>query len=500
MNPRATGILLLCAAALGAFVWFYEIEGEADRKAGEEAEKRLFSGFDAESIDWVELAAGDGPRVRAQRGEYGWEIVAPITFPGDATAWDGVASTLALVTSETSFDDPQPAAVYGLGESADEIRFGVGSDEHALRLGGSAPMGGNVYAAVVGAGPVHTIASWRATSLRKDSDALRDKSVLDFEVGTVAKFEAEWPGVALTLERDGNAWRMTSPIEGPADTEAVNDLLSDLAFMRADGFNDGPVSDAEVGLDPPAYRATLSLAPYSEESGLAGTPPPVLEIAVGDAIDDGSIHVRSAPASLYRVAAARLDDLPRNLSAYRYKQLADFDAASANRIELVMRGDDGAAVEIVATRGDEGWSSAPEALDPEKLAALVRELSGLTADQILAERVGPEELAGLELLDPPASFTVRAAEGEEPLAQVRLGAQQGSEGILAQSGENPQIFRLALELAEQLPVSLEALRNHFLESDEPEEIDPPADASAGPNVDFDPEALKALLEGAGDGS
>ena len=31
MNPRTTGILLLVTAALGAFVYFYEIGGEEQR-------------------------------------------------------------------------------------------------------------------------------------------------------------------------------------------------------------------------------------------------------------------------------------------------------------------------------------------------------------------------------------------------------------------------------------------------------------------------------------
>ena len=37
MNPRTTWILAFVAAALGAFIWLYEIRGEADRKLEEEA-------------------------------------------------------------------------------------------------------------------------------------------------------------------------------------------------------------------------------------------------------------------------------------------------------------------------------------------------------------------------------------------------------------------------------------------------------------------------------
>ena len=146
-------------------------------------------------------------------------------------------------------------------------------------------------------------------------------------------------------------------------------------------------------------------------------------------------------------------------------------------MDLVFRSEDGAPVGIRATRGDESWNSEPEQMDPEKLVLLLRALDGLTADTILAERVGPDELEALGLAPPVAAFLVRGT-SDVPLAEVRLGALHGSKGIVAQSGENPQIFRLGLELAEHLPVSLEAFRNRFLVVEETaaEEPDPEFDA------------------------
>ena len=64
---------------------------------------------------------------------------------------------------------------------------------------------------------------------------------------------------------------------------------------------------------------------------------------------------------------------------------------------------------------------------------------------------------------------------------------------VAQAGENPQVFRLPIALSEHLPLSLEALRNRFLASDEAETEVAPEDDS-GLEFDFDPETLDALLE------
>lgn len=504
MNPRSTAILLLLAAALGAFVWFYEIEGEAGRKAAEDAEKRLFTGLEADDVQWVEMTSTDGVAVRAERSEGSWELVAPLRFPGEATAWDGIAAALTATTHEDTFDDPQPASVYGLGDGAEELRFGTASGDHSLRLGSDAPMGGRTYAAVGGDERVHTVASWRAGSLRKDLVSLRDKRLLDFEAGNVTRIVAEWPDARVVLVRDADAegaWRVESPIAGPADGQVVADLLSDLAFLRADGFEDAPPDDAAAGLAPPAYAVELRV---EDEAGDDAEPTiRTLRFALGDAVDEGQRFARAGQPSLYRVAASRLDDLPRAVSAYRFKQLADFDAADAKALDLVFRAEDGSPVTITATRGDGGWASEPEALAPGKLSRLVSELSGLTADAILAERVGPEEQAGLGLSPPVAAFTVRGGEGEAALAEVRLGTLQGGDGVVAQSGENPQLFRLPIDVSEFIPLNLEAMRNHFLDdaSDEEEEITLPDDDALegeGPAFDFDPAELEALLEAGGD--
>ena len=111
-------------------------------------------------------------------------------------------------------------------------------------------------------------------------------------------------------------------------------------------------------------------------------------------------------------------------------------------------------------------------MDSAKLARLVAELDGLTAEAILAEQVGPDELEGLGLAPPEAAFVVRDADGTV-LADVRLGRFQGSAGMVAQAGGNPQLFRLGAAAAEHVPVNLDAFRNRFLGV---EEADPELDA------------------------
>jgi hypothetical protein len=255
----------------------------------------------------------------------------------------------------------------------------------------------------------------------------------------------------------------------------VRDLLSDLAFLRASGFEDEPPPDAETGLDRPAFAVELELASVTPvEEG--GGEPRRLAFAVGSEVVDAARLVRAAQPSLYRIPPERLDDFPREVIDYRFKQLAEFEVRDAERIELGFSSQEGETQVVTLTRHEDAWHSAPEPMAPDKITGLVEALSRLEANDILAERVGPEELRELEL--DPANVTLLVygkGEGEQEvrLAEVRLGVLRGSQGIVAQTGENPALFQLAIDLAEHIPVSFEAFRNRFLFEEEEEALEAP---------------------------
>ena len=80
MNPRNTMILALVVAALGAFLYFYEIRGQEERADAAEAAKRLFQGISTEEIDAIVLVSSGGESVRLERSEEGWRITEPVHF------------------------------------------------------------------------------------------------------------------------------------------------------------------------------------------------------------------------------------------------------------------------------------------------------------------------------------------------------------------------------------------------------------------------------------
>jgi hypothetical protein len=358
VNPRTTGLLLLVALALGAFVWFYEIQGEAGRKQAAAREQRLFPGLEASGIDSIELRTREGGQARLERSADGFRLVEPLAFPADSFAADGLASNLAGLEHEAVLEDPQPLAEYGLAEGARVVRFTAGEQIHELRLGDDTPVGGHAYASVEGRPEVFTVPRFAAQSFDKSLSDLRERRILDFDTASVRRVELSWPGQQVVLERvppgagaealaeadeaaldeaeDGGVWRLLEPVEGPADDATVDQLLSDLAFLRAEGFVDDPPDAAAAGLDPPAFAATLS-GPAPVEGAEATR----VHIEIGGLHEGDQRLVRAAQPSLYTIPAERLEDLPRKLGTYRDRRLARFPAAEAGQVDLLLPADSG---------------------------------------------------------------------------------------------------------------------------------------------------------------
>jgi uncharacterized protein DUF4340 len=514
MNPRTTGLLLLAALGLGAFLWFYEIGGEAGRLEAEQANKRLFPHVEANDVTWIALRTSDGADARFELHDGKWRIVAPLAFPADP-AVGRMAEALATVTSEATYESPQPDAEYGLADEAKVVRFG-GADgvEHVLRIGKNTPVGANVYVRADGGAPVHTVANYRTAALTRTLADLRDKQIASFDPSAIHGVEASWPGarVALTREAKPDApkakpegeeaakaaddWQMTEPLATRGDGEAMDVLLSTVSFLRADGFVDAPTPAQRALFTPPDYEVTLRGA------GAQAAP---ITVAISRPDQGDKRLVRAAGDVLYQIPAARISDFPRKVAAYRERHVAAFAATDAKQVDFFFHAQGGDPVAIRAEHTDAGWSSTPEPFAPEQLASVVSELSRLDADDILAESMSEKELEKVGLSPPNTIITVlgpapsapagekkddaktetKGEEGGEPLppaaprlAEVHLG-QVTPEGVVARAAGSSIVYRLAHDTAERLPVNLEAFESHFRA---PPPAPAPAEAPGVPGI------------------
>lgn len=469
MNPRSPLLLLLVVALLGAVIWFWEVRGRPLREEAEAAAKLIYPDVASEDIRRIELTTSDGHNAVLEFDE-GWKLTQPLAFPADEGAAAAMADSLAQLASEAVIEDPQDPAVYGLGEGASVVRFQDDTGQtRELWIGAKTPVGQDQYVTTGAGQPVYTVRSHHVSGFERRLDELRDRRVARFQRSQVTGIQAAWPGGGVTLEKRDGGWRVVQPLSSDADPRTVEDLLSTVSFLRADGFDDAPGDADEASLEIPAYELTLRLEPDGAE-------PQEVHIVIGGTLPGGERLVRGAETSLYRIRSNQLKDFPRKLASYRFRTLAQFVPTDARRVEMVFAGPEGEGpVTITARHGDDGWTTSPEPMASGKVARLVAELAGLRADDILADTLGPDERAAVGLNPPAAILRVFGGpeDSEKRLAEVRLGHVDSERGIPALGDRSEVVYLLSYDEAEFVPVSLEAFRNRFLSKAEDEEAEPP---------------------------
>lgn len=111
------------------------------------------------------------------------------------------------------------------------------------------------------------------------------RRVLGPEASNIQKLSISGPALTqpLRLERDGDTWNLTSPVQWPANPHAVSRIVNDLQFLEhetsfavADLAQNGQ-SLADYGLEQPALSVTFSAASLVGEA----SPPAPVTLAVG---------------------------------------------------------------------------------------------------------------------------------------------------------------------------------------------------------------------------
>ena len=286
MNPKSTFILFVVAAALGSFVYFYEIAGEDERLAADEAQKRVVVGVEPDDVETIALTTTDGVAVATRRIDGGWQVVEPLEYPADPFVLDAMAAAIAQMGGATPIEDAQALEVYGLDALEREVRFRTGAGERALRIGDTTPLGAKSYVTLVDSESVFTVPSTGVRAFAKSFDDIREKKLLDFDREAVEHIAVDWPDGGVVIQRSDSGerrWHMVQPVAGPADDETVAKLLSTLAFLRADGFVDDPPSDEVAGLARPMFSVRLT----GSAAG-AAVEPFEATLAIGSRSQDGA--------------------------------------------------------------------------------------------------------------------------------------------------------------------------------------------------------------------
>ena len=230
--------------------------------------------IDRDKLDALEFTAGDKTsRFAKPAGE--WQIAAPVQARADFSAIEGIVSRLTGLQMKSVVDAPDAdGKKYALDKPAATIKFGSGSSQAALVVGGPAGEG-TVYARDLSRPAIVTIESSVLDELKKDPSEYRQKDLFDARGFNATRLEIVRAGQTYAFEKtkvknkegqDEEKWRQLTPQARELDQPAFDTLLSALTGIRATGFVDAA---AAKGLSTPELSATIKFDEGKKEEKVA---------------------------------------------------------------------------------------------------------------------------------------------------------------------------------------------------------------------------------------
>jgi Domain of unknown function (DUF4340) len=329
---RSTILLVVVLGGLFAYIYFVTWKKPASTDLDTKQEK-VFAALQADKIDEIRVksASGDTTTLKKTAGE--WQLAAPVAARADEAIMSGITSNLASTTiTRVVEDNASDLKEYGLAEPRIDVGFKAAGDKdyRHLLIGEKSPTGADLFAKRGDDKRVFLISAAQETTFNRATFDLRDKTLLRFDRDKVDGIEVAAGGKPLQMAKEGGEWKITKPLQARADFGMVEGLVSRLQALQMKSIVAAEASAADLkkyGFDKPDASVNVSLGSARAT------------LLIGGKGDDNAVYVRDASKpAVMTVESAFADDLKKNADEYRRKDIFEFRAFNATRLEITRNG------------------------------------------------------------------------------------------------------------------------------------------------------------------
>lgn len=455
MNGRSTFLLVLAALFLGG--WIYLTERQADSTVVIGGDSVRFRRIDPREVLSIEILRSN-TAIRLDRTNSVWWLRAPITYPAQSAAVDGLLETLGSLVPRTHIGaselaaQPGALAAFGL-ENSDTVTIRSRSSMSILRLGGLTALGNQVYFQQVGEEGVYTADASLLAALPATPDAWRDRRLLAGEGEGFDRVEVLGPTVFEAERSTNGSWTLLRPLSARANADQIHRLLLEAGGLSVSAFvtDSASVASEDFGLARPA--AQLVLKKGTNE---------LVRLQVGGVPTNapGEVFVRRlGPGNIVRVTNSLVDLLRQPLAAYRDRRLLP-SVAGMTRLEI------GSGTNRFALdREGTNWVvSAPRRFpaDSTWVRETLRRVIGLQIESFPNDLVTDAARYGLDQPTRTYAFSVVGTAGApgRSIATLEFGAP-AAEGrrVYVRRTDEPGVYEVPMADFTLLPVSAGQFRD-----------------------------------------
>ena len=408
-------VLVVMLTGLGAYVYF--VESKKPQGAEANLGPKIFS-VKADAIEEITVKSGTGDRTTLKKVNGAWQITGPVAAPADQAEVSGIVSNIATVDNMRTVDEnPGDLKPFGLAEPRVEVTFRAAGSAQArqLLIGDKTATLGDLYAKLPNEKKVFLISGSFDTTFNRGTFDLRLKTVLSFERDKVDQVEIQSLGSTVELAREGGEWKLSKPIQAPADYGTVEGLIGRVQTAQMKGITAQEAADLKpYGLDKPEASVTFGLG--SSRATLL----------LGAKADASLVYARDASRPMvFTVDSSLLDDVKKPVDQLRRKDIFEFRAFNATSVQIT-RGAETLAFEKTKGQGKDatekwrGTKPATKDMDAAAVDTFLTKLANQRAQSFV--ETGGKLKTGLD--SPVLIAVVRFDDGkkEEKVTFGRVGA------------------------------------------------------------------------------
>lgn len=258
---------------------------------------RQIADLDLHAVDFIEVQ-GRSETHRLARGPEGWQVKSPAPGRADAKLVSQLlrqlseAQTSEFLTPQQVTDPKLDPPLFRIkvwqhgqaagraGEASTTAAEPTGKPALDLQIGRHDPIAKVLFARNEGDATILTVPEALGNLLPSGPLSYREQALMSFRPADVARVSIERNGTTYAVEagpapNDYPRWRMTKPVSGPVDPEAIARLAVLLAGLRGERLvTEKPESLQMYGLDKPVLSVnwTTRISPRRRGRETAGLP------------------------------------------------------------------------------------------------------------------------------------------------------------------------------------------------------------------------------------
>lgn len=382
MKLIKTLVYFIIFAALGSYVYFYEIKGGEEREKTAKLEEQLFN-FEKDSVRTIEIRSIFN-QFYFSKTEDGWEIEKPIETEGDKNTIDGLVTALKNLKKIREFPvKSENYKDYGLvGRSYLAIlEFNDGSRD-SVRIGDKTFDGKNNFAAK-GDTFIYTVSSSIKNNVSKQLFDWRDKSIAKIIQSDVREIKLKNKHGKFHLVKEGANWNIESPRKLKGETSTITSVLRKLESGKAKSVvSESMESEKKYRLNKPEIEIDMVIGESKAHKN----------VKFSSLVNNISNVKDESRPQVFTVDSLFLKDLNKSLFDLRDKKIFAFKKDDVDKV-IVYQGDSTVTM-LKDTSGSWTFSSG-EKLKEWKMNSLVNNINNLTAKKFIKENASVTSKYGL---------------------------------------------------------------------------------------------------------